>query len=380
MNEIYLDYNATTPLHPVVKEKMINNMDIFGNPASAHSFGQQAEMTATESREIIANFIGADPEELIFTSGGTESNNTILFQLLAEKLAGKEPRKLICSSIEHSSILEYSSFLKRNGIEVIYLPVDTKGFISLQKLREVITANSLVSIIYGNNEIGTVQDIETISEIVKSAKAELHVDATQAIGKIALNLSRVEIHYLTATAHKIYGPRGIGLLYRRKFTRFFPMIIGGGQQDEQRAGTENHQLMAGFAAAIAERKKEMDAETEKLRELKAFFIEELSTKLPFVRFNGPTDENSLAGTVNITLPGVENEMLLLYLDMAGIAISTGSACSSRSFKASHVLHSIGLSELEAFQTIRISMGRETTKEQIVKLISEIITIVGRLKK
>lgn len=380
MNEIYLDYNATTPLHPAVKESMINSMDIFGNPASAHSFGQKAEMTATESREIIADFIGAEPEELIFTSGGTESNNTVLFQLLAEKLAGKEPRKLICSSIEHSSILEYSSFLSKNGIEVIYLPVDEKGFVSPEKLREVITPNSLVSIIYGNNEIGTIQDIETIAEIVKSAKAELHVDATQAVGKIAVDLSKTGIHYLTATAHKIYGPRGIGLLYRRRFTRFFPMIIGGGQQEEQRAGTENHHLMAGFASAITQRKKEMSDECERLRSLKEFFVNEISEKLPFAKFNGALDDRSLPGTVNLTLPGVENEMLLLYLDMAGIAISTGSACSSRSFKASHVLHSIGLSELEAFQTIRISMGRDTTREHIEKAVHEIITIVSRLKK
>lgn len=380
MTDIYLDYNATTPLHPVVKDTMIKNMDIFGNPASAHSFGQKAEMIATESKEIIADFIGADPEDLIFTSGGTESNNTVLYQLLSEKLTDKEPRKFICSSIEHSSILEYSSLLKKSDIEVIYLPVDENGFVSLDKLREVITPNSLVSIIYGNNEIGTIQDIARISDIVKSAKAELHVDATQAVGKIPIDLSSLNIHYLTASAHKIYGPRGIGLLYKKKFTRFSPLIIGGGQQEEQRAGTENHQLMAGFAMAISQRKIEMDEENLKLRALKELFKTEISDKLPFVRFNGASDENSLPGTINMTLPGVENEMLLLYLDMAGIAISTGSACSSRTFKASHVLHSIGLSELEAFQTIRISMGRETSEENVMKLIEEMTTIVGRLKK
>ncbi len=380
MESIYLDYNATTPLHPVVKEVLTETMDIFGNPASAHEFGQEAERITVESKEKVAAFLGADPEELIFTSGGTESNNSVLFQLLTEKLSGKEPRKLICSSIEHSSILEYSTFLKNNGIEVHYLPVDKKGFISIKALRNVITPKSLVSIIYANNETGTIQDIEAIAKIVKEAGAELHVDATQAVGKIPINLSELPIDFLTASAHKIYGPRGIGLLYKRRFTKFTPLIIGGGQQNEQRAGTENQLLMAGFAAAIVQRKEEMNNEFERLFQLKQKLIEAVQHEIPSARFNGPLDRNALPGTVSITFPGVGNEMLLLYLDMAGIAISTGSACSSRSFKASHVLHSIGLSELEAFQTVRVSMGKDTSAENVERFVKELSNIVGRLKK
>lgn len=380
MNQIYFDYNATTPLHPEVEKVLQKTMSNFGNPASAHGFGQDAERIVTESKETIAQFLNTDPENLIFTSGGTESNNTVLFQLLAEKVTHKEPRKLLCSSIEHSSILEYSSFLKKAGIEVEYIPVDSQGFVDLDFLRKHITSNSLVSIIAANNEIGTVQDIEVILEIVTEAKAELHIDATQAVGKFEIDLQKLPVHYLTAAAHKIYGPRGIGLLYRKPFTRFSPMIIGGGQQEEQRAGTENHLLLAGFAEAIRQRKNEMKDEEIRLRSLKAKLIEGITTAFPFARINGATDERSLPGTVNITFNGVENEMLLLYLDMAGIAISTGSACSSRSFKASHVLHSIGLSELDAFQTVRISMGRNSTEKHVEKLIAELKTIISRLKK
>ncbi len=379
MTSIYLDYNATTPLHPRVAEKLQEIAPHFANPASAHSFGQEAEQLLTESKETIAAFLGATPEELIFTSGGTESNNTVLYQLISEKLEGKTPRKLICTSIEHSSILEYSTYLKNCGIEVEYLSVDSQGFVNIDELKEKITKESLVSIIYANNEIGTIQDIETIGSIVKEAGAELHVDATQAVGKIDINLKTLNVTYLTAAAHKIYGPRGVGLLYKREFTKFRPFIRGGGQQEELRSGTENQQLIAGFAEAVIQRKTEMSDERVRISNLRQILIDSLKEKIPSIFFNGPLNDNALAGTLNITIPGIQNEMLLLYLDIAGIAISTGSACSSRSFKASQVLQSIGRSELEAFQSIRVSMGRETTEEHVEKFVTELLTIYTRLR-
>jgi len=380
MSIIYCDYNATTPTHPAVQKRLISLMDQFGNPASIHGVGQDAERILVESKEVIAEFLHCSPDEIICTSGGTESNNTVLFQLLAEKLGGKPPRKLICSEIEHSSVSEYSTFLKKSGIEVEYLPVDAQGFIDLERLRSQITKSSLVSIIWANNEIGTIQDIATISQIVKDTGAELHVDATQAFGKIAIDLSKLHIHWLTASAHKIYGPRGIGLLFRRPFTRFSPMLIGGGQQEDQRAGTENHLLMAGFAEAVRIRQEEMEDERIRLRSLKSHFITELKSRFDFAEINGPEDERGLAGTVNITFPGVENEMLLLYLDMAGIAISTGSACSSRTFKASRVLNAIGRSDLEAFSSVRISFGRESTVEHVDILLTKLKEIIDRIRK
>jgi len=378
MNSIYLDYNATTPLHPKVAEKLAEVAPHFANPASAHSFGQDAELILTEAKETIASFLKASPEELMFTSGGTESNNTVLFQLLAEKLEGKVPRKFICTSIEHSSILEYSSYLKKCGIEVEYLSVDSKGFVNQDELKEKITKDSLVSIIFANNEIGTIQDIEAIGKIVKEAGAELHVDATQAVGKIDINLKTLPVNYLTAAAHKIYGPRGVGLLYKSQFTKFSPFIRGGGQQEELRAGTENQQLIAGFAEAMVQRKSEMADERARLLSLRTKLIDSVAKQIPSAEFNGAFGDSSLAGTINMTIPGVQNEMLLLYLDIAGVAISTGSACSSRSFKASQVLQSIGRTELEAFQSIRVSMGRETTEEHVNTFISELVTIYKRL--
>ncbi len=380
MEQIYCDYNATTPIHPIVKERMISLMDTFGNPASIHGIGQEAERVLVESKEVIAEFLNCSPENLIFTSGGTESNNTVLFQLLAEKISNKPERKLICSEIEHSSISEYSTFLKKSGIEVVYIPVDPQGFVNLEELQKEITKNSLVSIIWANNEIGTIQNIEKISEIVKDAGAELHVDATQALGKVAIDLSSLHIHWLTATAHKIYGPRGIGLLYRRAYTRFAPMLIGGGQQEDQRAGTENHLLMAGFAEAINQRKVEMAEESIRLRSLKTKLINEIISRFEFAQINGPIDERGLAGTINVTFHGVENEMLLLYLDMAGISISTGSACSSRTFKASRVLNAIGRSDLEAFSSVRISLGRESTETHVDRLVEKLSEIIGRIRK
>ena len=380
MKTVYFDYNATTPLHPNIKKILDLQVDNFGNPGSTYAIGQDAEALLVQSKEKIADFIGATIEDLVFTSCGTESNNTVLFQLFVKKLQGKTPH-LVCSTIEHSSILEYSSFLKEVGVKVDYIPVDNNGFIDTVELGKVVTEDSLVSLILANNEIGTIQNYQEIVKVVKGKGAFLHFDATQFIGKLPFSVKEVAVDFLTFASHKIYGPRGIAALYVKRGTKFQPMILGGGQQEEKRAGTENQLLLAAFAEAIECRMLEMTDEYNRLHSYRRYFINKLKEYIPTAVVNGPTEtEQVLPGTISITIPGVPNDTLFIYLDMAGYAISTGSACSSRSFKPSQVLLAIGKSEIESFQTIRVSMGKDTTKEDIDGLIEEMSKIVKRILK
>ncbi|MDR0304533.1 MAG: cysteine desulfurase [Chitinispirillales bacterium] len=374
---IYLDYNATTPIGNEVLKTMFENKDCFANPASAHFDGQNALNLLEKSREIIADFLCVKPHEIIFTSGGTESNNTVLRQTLDNK----NLKKLIISSIEHSSISEYAEFLKQNGVEVIKIPVDCLGFIDIEKLEEICDENSLVSVIWANNEIGTIQDVEKIAQIVKKNGGLLHFDAVQAFGKVNISLEKINADFLTFSSHKIYGPRGIGALFVRENTPFLPFIIGGGQENEFRSGTANQWLASGFAKAVELRKSVIETEQTYLWNLRKGLIESLENKIEGVSFNSPQEfGKTLCGTLSVTINDIENEIITLQLDNAGISISKGSACSSKKIRTSGVLSAVGLSQSAAARTIRVSFGKFTTKEEIEYFCEKLSEIVKNVRE
>ena len=374
---IYLDYNAATPVENKVSQTMLNERSCFANPASSHFDGQTALALLEKSREIIADFLQAKPHEIIFTSGATEGNNAVLSQILSNK----KLKKLIISSIEHPSVGEYAEFLKQNGIEVIKIPVDRLGFIDTEKLSEVCDKNSLVSIIWANNEIGTIQDGEQIAEIVKKNGGLLHFDAAQAFGKIEFSLQKINADFLTFSSHKIYGPRGIGGLFIRENTPFFPFIIGGGQENNFRSGTANQWLACGLAKAAQLRKPVIKDENTKLWELRKYLIDLLKKEIGGISFNGSQEfGKTLAGTLSITIDDIESEIIVLRLDNAGISVSNGSACNSKKINKSDVLTAIGLSQAAAARTIRVSFGKFTLKKEIKYFSENLIEIVKNIRK
>jgi cysteine desulfurase len=369
---LYLDYNAATPIDVDVLSEMNLRQNIFANPASSHLAGQKAADLLENSREVIAGFLKAKPHEIIFTSGGTEGNNTVLWQTLSNK----NLKKLIISSIEHPSIDEYADFLLEKQVEVLRIPVNNLGFIDLDFLEANCDKQTLVSIIWANNEIGTVQDVAKIAEITKRNGALLHFDAVQAFGKIQISMRELAADFLTFTSHKIYGPRGIGGLFVRENTPFFPLIMGGGQESGFRSGTANQILAAGFAKAVEKCKENLVEEEKEIWTLRQILKEKLSGAINEIKFNGAQDEGkTLSGTLSITFGDIENEIVVLRLDNAGFFISKGSACSSQKVFASSVLTAIGLSASEAARTIRVSLGKGLKIDEIdlfAKKISEIV--------
>jgi len=379
-----MDHNATTPLHPQVKKSLKEAMGIFGNPSSLHTFGRRARALVEEARKKIASFIGATPDEVIFTGSGSEANNTVLNTITcrAKKCAHAWPdeAELITTSIEHPCILETSKCLQDKGIHVSYLAVDYLGKINIEELKKMISDKTgLVSVMMANNEIGTIQDIKTIAEIAHQHGALFHTDAVQAVGKIPVNVKELDVDFLTLSGHKIYGPKGIGALYIRKGTSFCPLIRGGHQEKGRRAGTENTLGIIGLGKAVEMRKKEMQAEEKLLRELKTMLKAGIEEKIPNVQFNGHPFE-CLANTLNISFDGAEGEAILLYLDQAGIAVSTGSACASGSLDPSHVLMATGIQVERAHGSIRISLGRENKKGDIEYILEVFPKIIHKIRK
>jgi len=382
---IYMDNNATTPLHPEVKKTLRKAMDIFGNPSSLHSFGRQARALIEEAREKVASFIGASPEEIIFTGSGSEANNTVL-SIFACHAAHCFPAsqeggpEVITSTIEHPCILETSKCLEDKGTKVTYLHADCLGKINPEELQDTITAKTgLVSIMMANNEIGTIEDIKELTKITHDKGVLFHTDAVQAVGKIPVNVKELGVDFLTLSAHKIYGPKGIGALYVKKDIPFCPLIRGGHQEKGRRAGTENTLGISGFGKAIEMRAKEMASEEKRLLKMKAVLKEGIEKKIPDSRFNGhPTD--CLAGTLNVSFDGAEGEAILLYLDLKGIAVSTGSACASGSLDPSHVLLATGLPAERVHGSIRISLGRENTMEDVEYLLKTLPEVIKKIRK
>jgi len=375
MKTIYLDNAATTPVDERVLKEMIPYFnEKYGNASSLHQKGQEAKMALEEARVVIAKSIGAKPDEIIFTSGGTESNNLAVKGLA---FAYPEKKHIITSRIEHDCVLNACKWLESRGYKVTFLKVDKEGFVDLEQLKREISNDTLVvSIIHGNNEIGTIQDLQEIGKICKEKKVFFHTDACQSYTKTELNVKKQNLDLLTLNAHKIYGPKGVGALYLRQGIKITPISHGGGHERNIRSGTENIPGVVGFAKSVNIANK---SDVEKMKTLRDKLIAGLE-KIPGSRLNGPRGERRLANNVNFSFEGVEGEAVGGYLDAKGICSSTGSACSNKSLEPSHVLIAIGLTSEQAHGSLRLSLGKQNIEEEIDKVIEVLPKIVEKLRK
>ncbi len=384
MKNVYLDHNATTDIHPEVKKTVIKTLENYGNPSSMHGLGRKAREAVEEARKKTASFIGAGEKEVFFTGSGSEANNTVL-NIFSCGASGCDSRRngrsgIITSVIEHPCILETSKCLEERGVPVKYLDVDKYGKVSKKQLEDMVDENTaLVSIMTANNETGVVQDISPLAEVAHRAGAYFHTDAVQAVGKMPVDVKEMGVDFLTLSGHKIYAPKGVGALYVKKGTPFCPLIRGGHQEKGRRAGTENTPGIAALGKAFEMREKEMGAEASRLKKLKKMFKSEIKEKISDCSFNGDLPD-SLPSTINLSIAGVEGEALMLYLDMEGISVSTGSACATGSLSPSHVLISMGLGAEMAHGSIRISMGRKTQQEDMEYLLHVLPRVVNRLRE
>jgi cysteine desulfurase len=381
--KVYFDHNATTPLHPEVKKEMIAAMEMFGNPSSMHSWGREARANVEDARRKVADFIGADEREIIFVGSGSEANNTVLSLFVcgtSQCIAGSKMRStIITTKIEHPCVLETSECLAHRGVRVKYLDVDQYGKIDLDQLAGMLGDDvGLVSVMMANNEIGTLQDIEAITSMVHASGAYMHTDAVQAVGKVPVDVRKLGVDFLTISAHKIYGPKGVGALFVKKGIPYCPLIRGGHQELGRRAGTENTLGILGLGKAVEMRRLEMPDEEERMHHLKDVLRKGIEERIDDIHFNGhPTD--SLASTLNVSFEGVEGEAILLYLDLEGIAVSTGSACASGSLDPSHVLLATGVNAELAHGSIRFSMGRQTSMQEVEYVIDVLPPIIQRIR-
>lgn len=378
MKRIYLDHGATTPLHPEVLEAMLPYFgQVFGNPSSVHSFGREARRALDESREKAALALGAAPEEIIFTSGGTEANN-LAIQGVAEALSARG-RHLITSAVEHHAVLDTVKALGKRGYAVTLLPVDGCGMVNPGDLKQAIRDDTvLVSVMTANNEIGTVQPIEDLARICRERGVYFHTDAVQAIGNIPLNLKEWPVDLLSLSAHKFYGPKGVGALFVRRGTKLAKLAFGGGQERKMRPGTENLPGIVGLAKAIELAVTDIPARSTSMAALRDHLIASLMEQIEKVRLNGHPVQR-LPGNVNVSVSYVEGESLLLDLDLKGIAASSGSACTSGSLEASHVLMACGLDHQTAHGSLRLTLGHGNTLEEVDYTVATLKESVARLR-
>ncbi len=377
--KIYLDYAATTPVDPRVLRVMSPYFsEKFGNTMSLHSFGQEAKNALEESREVIADLIGAKPNEIIFNSSATESNNLTLKGIaFANRDKGNH---IIISSIEHPCIVESAKWLEKKGFEITKIPVDKYGLIHPKDIKKNIKKDTiLVSIIHASNEIGTIQPISEIGKICKERGVYFHTDAAQSFGKIPINVNKTNIDLLSASSHKMYGPKGVACLYIREGTKIEPILHGGGQESGLRSSTVNVPAIVGFAEACRIAKKEMQKESQRLTKLRDKLIKGVLEKIPGSHSNGHPKKR-LPNNANFWFEFVEGESIVIQLDLLGIAVSTGSACSSAKLEPSHVLLAIGLKHEEAHGSLRLSLGRWTTEREIDYLLKVLPEIINNLRK
>ncbi len=375
---VYLDFNATTPIRPEVVSAMIEDFALYGNASSMHEAGRAAHARVEKAREAVAALIGAPSESVIFTSGGSESNNTV-FQTMLLAGEGKARNEIVTTSIEHPCVINSAEFIKSRGVKVTFLPVDPDGRVHLEDVRAAVNEKTLlVSIMYANNEIGTLQDVAAISKIAKAAGAWMHTDAVQAVGKIPVSVDSLGVDYLTMSAHKIYGPKGVGALYARKGAPLEPLIRGGHQEHGLRAGTYNNVGILGFGVAAELALAELGAYSKETRRLRGILRDGLLERVPNVKINGHPLE-VLPNTLNASFPGAEGEAILLSMDLMGIQASTGSACASGSLDPSHVLMATGVGPELAHGSIRFSIGRTTTEEDIRYVLDTVPPIIARLR-
>ncbi|MDN3018647.1 cysteine desulfurase family protein [Paenibacillus sp. BSR1-1] len=380
MERIYLDHAATSPMHPRVVERMLEVMNsTFGNPSSIHSFGREARHHIDLARAALAKSIGAKENEIIFTSGGTEADNLALFSV-AESYQ-KNGKHIITTQIEHHAVLHACKKLEKMGFEVTYLPVDETGRISIDELRTALREDTiLVSVMYGNNEVGTIQPIKEIGQLLKDHQAKFHTDAVQAYGVEDIDVSECMIDLLSVSAHKINGPKGMGFLFSSADVKISPRIFGGEQERKRRAGTENVASIAGFHEAVIVSNEERSTKRDKYFGLKETLLRKLRDLEVEFEVNGLL-ENSLPHVLNLSFPGTSVEAMLVNLDLAGIAVSSGSACTAGSIEPSHVLVAMfGKQSERLINSIRFSFGFTTTEEEVIKAAEETAKVVSRLKK
>jgi cysteine desulfurase len=374
----YLDYNATTPTDPRVVEEMTPYFfDNFHNPSSFYRRAGEAKYAVEKARERLAKLINAESKEIFFTSGGTESDN-LAVQGTAFKLKDRG-NHIITSQIEHPAVLKTCKHLEQSGFEVTYLPVDKYGFVDPGDLEKSITsATILVTIMHANNEIGTIQPLKELAEIARQKKVYFHTDAVQSTGKIPVDVKELDVDLLSFSSHKIYGPKGMGALYKKNTVKITPILFGGGHEKGIRAGTENVQGIVGMGKAAELARLEMTEEEKKLRPLRDKLQEEIIAKIPEVIINGDTD-SKLYNTLNVSIKYIEGEAMLAMLDQQGFALSSGSACSSKSLDPSHVLLAIGLKHEDAHGSLRISLGKYNTPEDVENFLAALPPVVERLR-
>ena len=374
--QIYLDNAATTKVDEKVAKEMQKYLtEIYGNASSVHFAGQEARRAIEESRKIIAKEIGANTEEIIFTGSGTESNNLTIKGLFWSNYP--EKNHIITTKIEHDCILKSCEWIESQGGKVTYLDVDKEGFVNLKQLEEEITDKTiLVSVIHGNNEVGTIQDLEKIGEICKKKKVLFHTDACQSFTKVPINVKKQNLDLVTLNAHKIHGPKGVGALYIKKGIEITPLLHGGGHEFGLRSGTENVAGIVGFAKAV---KVKSLFEIKNITKLRDYFISELE-KIPNVTINGAKGNKRLCNNINVCFNNIEAESIGSFLNSKGIFTSVGSACSSHNLEPSHVLMAMGKTHLEANSSIRISISKYTTKQEIDYALEEIKKTVNLLRK
>lgn len=378
MQRVYFDYSATTPADSRVLDRMLPFFkENFGNASSIHSYGQKARVALSDAREKIASTLNASPSEIIFTSGGTESIN-----LAIKGLANPEPKRrhIITSAVEHHAVLNTCKFLEKKGFRVTYLPVDQTGMVDPAVVRQHISDDTfLISIMHANNEVGTINPIEAIGAIAREHNILFHCDAVQSFGKIATDVNSLKVDLLSISGHKIYAPKGIGALYVRKGIALEKLSHGGHHEYNRRAGTENIPGIVGFGEAAVICQQEMNTEYQRVKSLRDIFFQRIQSVVPDVFLNGHP-EKRLPGHLNLTFKGIEGEALLLSFDFKGVAASSGSACTSGATEPSHVLMAMGVPPFLAQSSIRFTLGRQNTIEDIDYALEVIPEVVQRLRK
>lgn len=379
MKRIYLDHSATTHVDTRVMEVMLPYFtEKFGNASSLHSFGQEAAEALALSREQVAAALGANPQEIIFTSGGTESDNMAIKG--AAYMHSSKGRHVITSVIEHPAVLRTCEQLEREGFEVTYVPVDSEGILDLKFLEDSIREDTiLISIMHANNEIGTIQPIKEISKLIAGRQIILHTDAVQSVGKIPTDVNELGVDMLSISSHKLHGPKGVGALYLRSGVNIMPLVQGGGHERGLRPGTENIPGIVGFAKAMSIAREQLEEDSMHMQHLRDSMVKKIRSDIPHVKLNGH-EKKRLPNNVNMSFRHVEGESLLMLLDMNGVAVSTGSACSSKSQKASHVLMAIDPGVDYIHGSLRFTLGRENTMEEIDIVVDLLEEAVMKLRQ
>jgi cysteine desulfurase len=378
MKNVYMDYSATTYVRPEVLEEMLPYFtEKFGNPSSFYGISRETKMAIDKARQQVANTLNCLPDEVYFTGGGSEADNWAIKGIAsAHKNKGNH---IITTKVEHHAVLHTCEYLEKNGFDVTYLDVDEEGFIRLEDLKNAITDKTiLVSIMFANNEIGTIQPIKEIGEICREKKVFFHTDAVQAVGNVPVDVKEMNIDMLSLAGHKIYGPKGIGVLYIKKGIKIDNLIHGGAQEKNRRAGTENIASIVGIGKALELATDNLEAHMEKMTILRDRLMDGL-LKVPYTRLNGPKGDKRLPGNVNICFRFIEGESILLSLDFKGVCASSGSACTSGSLDPSHVLLAIGLPHEIAHGSLRLTMGEGSTEEDVDYVLEVVPPIIERLR-